>query len=665
MTAGALALSRRQLLERYTHLREDHLRYMQKWGLIRPSHRAHGETFYAFPDLTVIREADDNLGNGATFRAVLRSLLASHRGQLTLDFRIEAQPAKVLQLRRPEPPPMASHAPAVPDDLAAIVTRALAKDRDVRYQSAKSLVTDLKRVEKRLWIAAGLAPSVDSDSRGSDWIEPASEPIRESGRTERMSGRLSSSSHRPPIDSLAVLPFFTASTDPTAAYLSEGIPESLILNLSRLSQLRVMAWSTVARFRGEALDALEVGRELGVRAIFAGRMYQFAGKLVIRTELVDVGDGSQIWGAQFQRELDDLFSIDQEISQDICEHLRVKLNEEERERLGRRYTENAAAYQAYLKGRYYWNQRTARSLKKAIESFEDAIKLDDRYALAYAGLADCYGLVSIYGAAPPKAVMPRAKAAALKALEIDDGLAEAHASLGAALVWFDWDWRAGERAFTRAIELNPAYAVAHHWYACVVLTGERRFDEALASQHRALELEPLSLIINSSVGFICYHAHRFEHALDALLKTLDMDEMFTYARFHLGMTYAQLGRSDDAIVQLQRTIELAGGRGALLYAALGYAYGLAGRGDDARRILTELQTSPVNRDVSPFYLAMIHAGLDDRDTALEYLARAADDRFNWVIWLQSDPVFARLHGHPGFVELTRRIGLADREPGTT
>jgi len=379
---------------------------------------------------------------------------------------------------------------------------------------------------------------------------------------------------------------------------------------------------------------------------------------------VDAGDGSQIWGAQFQRKLDDLLSIDQDISQEICEHLRVRLNEDERERLARRYTQNAAAYQAYLKGRYYWNQRTARSLKKAIESFEEAITLDDRYALAYAGLSDCYGLVSIYGTAPPKAAMPRAKAAALKALEIDEGLAEAHTSLGAALVWFDWDWRAGERAFQRAIELNPAYAVAHHWYACVLLCAERRFDEALASQQRALELEPLSLIVNSSVGFICYQAHRFDQAIDALLKTLEMDEMFTYARFHLGLTYAHLGRFDEAIAQLRRTIDMAGGRGSLLYAALGYAYGVAGRRDEAHRILRDLQTSPLNRDVSPFYLAMIHAGLDEHEAAIKCLASAIDDRFHWVVWLQSEPVFARLHGRDGFVELTRRIGLPDREART-
>ncbi len=556
-----------------------------------------------------------------------------------------------------DPPPLARYAPSAPDELDWIVTKALAKDRDDRYQSAKSLITDLKRLQKRLLIATGLGRTAEIEFGGAETGEYSHDTLSGSERTTRTTGRLSSGSQRSPIDSLAVLPFFTSSSDPNAAYLAEGIPESLILNLSRLSELRVMAWSTVARFRGQEVDALEIGRDLDVRAIFAGRMYQFADNLVIKTELVNISDGSQIWGAQYHRKLDDLFTIEQEISQQICEHLRLKLNEEEKERLAKRYTENAEAYQAYLKGRYYWNQRTARAMKKAIESFEEAIKLDDSYALAYTGLADCYCLVSIYGAAPPKAVMPRAKAAAMKALEIDDGLAEAHTSLAAALVWFDWDWEASEREFKRAIELNPSYSVAHHWYGSVLLSAQRRFDEAMASEMRALELEPLSLVINSNLGFICYQASRFDEAVVHLLKTLEMDENFIYARFHLGMCYAHRGRFDEAIAELQHAILLAGGRGALIQAALGYVYGVAGRREDALWIVGELQTFPMNRDVSPFYLAMIYAGLGDNEQALRWLESAVEERYNWVVWLRTEPVFGRLRGEAKFVELARRVGL--------
>jgi serine/threonine-protein kinase len=555
------------------------------------------------------------------------------------------------------PPPLARYAPTAPEELEWIVTKALAKDRDERYQSVKSLMTDLKRLQKRLVFATSSERAGEVEPGEADTVEYGYDALQDSGRMAKTTSRLSSGSERLPIDSLAVLPFFTSSNDQNAAYLAEGIPESLIVNLSRLSELRVMAWSTVARFRGKELDALEVGRDLGVRAVFAGRMYQFADNLVIKTELVNTSDGSQIWGGQFQRKLDDLFTIEQEIAQEICEHLRLKLNEEERERLVKRYTENAAAYQAYLKGRYYWNQRTAKSLKKAVESFEEAIELDDRYALAYAGLADCYLLVSIYGAAPPKAVMPRAKAVAIKALEIDDGLAEAHTSLAAALAWFDWDWEASEREFKRAIELNPSYTVAHHWYGSVLLTARGRFDEAMASELRALELEPLSLVVNSNLGFICNHRGRYQEAIDHLLKTIEIDENFVYAHFHLGLSYAHLGRFDEAIAELQRAIELAGGRGALIRSALGYVYAAAGRREEALQVLAELQSFPLNRDVSPFYLAMIHAGLGNNEQALSWLESAVEERYNWVIWLRSEPVVEGLRGEARLMAMLRQMGL--------
>jgi len=556
-----------------------------------------------------------------------------------------------------QPPPISRYATNAPEELEWIISTALAKDRDERYQIVKTMVTDLKRLQKRILFDVG---SEDTTELTLDEVAAVQErrlSSKDSGRTTSGTTRHSSGSQRAPLDSLAVLPLFTTSADPNAAYLAEGIPESLILNLSRLSELRVMAWSTVARYRGREVDALEIGRELCVRAIFAGRMYQFADDLVIKTELVDVGDGSQIWGGQYRRKLDDLFTIEQELSREICEHLRLRLNEEERERLAKHYTENAAAYQAYLKGRYHWNQRTAKALRKAIESFEEAIKLDSDYALAYAGLADCYCLASIYGAAPPKAVMPRAKAAAMKALDLDDGLAEAHTSLAAALVWFDWDWDASEREFKRAVELNPHYAVAHHWYGSVLLAAQGRFDEALASEMRALELEPLSLVINSNLGFICYQAGRFDDAMRHLVRTLEMDDNFVYARFHLGLCHAHLGSYDKAIAELERAMEQAGGRGALIQAALGYVCGVAGRRDEALRILAQLQTFPMNRDVSPFYLAMIYSGLGEKEQALKWLESAYEERYNWLVWLRTEQMFEPLRREKMFIDLSRRIGL--------
>ncbi|HEY8462278.1 MAG TPA: tetratricopeptide repeat protein, partial [Blastocatellia bacterium] len=565
------------------------------------------------------------------------------------------------------PAPLSRYLPNAPAELERIIFKALVKNRDGRYQLAGTMLADLKRLQRRMLLDAGRAQTaelnqdeIDALRRHSSRDSGKETGSRDSDRPASGQSRASSGSQRAPLDSLAVLPFFTTSGDPNASYLAEGIPESLIINLSRLSELRVMAWSTVIRFRGREVDALEIGRDLGVRAIFAGRMYQFGEDLVIKTELVDVNDGSQLWGAQYRRKLDDLGAIEQELSLEICERLKVRLNEEERRRLAKRYTENAAAYQAYLKGRYYWNQRTAKALRKAIESFEEAIKLDDGYALAYAGLADCYCLVSIYGGAPPKNVMPRAKAAALKALDIDDGLAETHTSLAAVMVWFDWDWEASEREFKRAIELNPHYAVARHWYGSVLLAAQGRFDEALASENRALELEPLSLVINSNLGFICYQAGRFDEAIKHLRRTLEMDDGFVYARFHLGLCHAHRGDYDKAIAELRLAIEQAGGRGALIQAALGYTYAVAGRRDEALRILAELQSVPVNRDVSPFYMAMIYAGLDDREQALKWLESACEERYNWIVWLGVEPMFANLRHEAQFKGMLRRIGLQDR-----
>jgi tetratricopeptide (TPR) repeat protein len=429
------------------------------------------------------------------------------------------------------------------------------------------------------------------------------------------------------------------------------------MNLSRLPQLRVMAWSTVARYRGRDLDVVGIGRELGVRSVFAGRLIQRGDRLLIRTELVSTDDGAQLWGEQYRRQMDDLLTIEQEISGEICERLRLRLNEEERQRLARRHTDNAEAYHLYLKGRFHWNQRSARGLRKAIECFEAAIRLDTAYAMAYAGLADCYCLTGIYGGAPPQAVMPRAKEAALKALAIDEGLAEAHTSLAAALVWYDWDWEGSEREFRRAIELNPAYSVAHHWYGSVLLSALGRHDEALAAERRALEIEPLSLVINSNLGFIRYQAGCFDEAVEYQRKAIEMDDGFVYAHFNLGLSLAQLGRFDEAIQSLERAIALVGGRGALITAALGYVCARAGRREAARDILAQLQTYPAHRDVSPFFLAMVYAGLEDTERTLAALEAACDERYNWIVWLRTEPIFAPLRAQARYRALLERVGL--------
>jgi len=347
------------------------------------------------------------------------------------------------------------------------------------------------------------------------------------------------STKRQSIDSLAVLPFINASADPEAEYLSDGITESIIHNLSQLSGLRVMARSTVFRYKGRESNPQEVGQELGVGAVLLGRVLQFGERLIIRTELVDVVSGYQLWGEQYNRDLIDIFAVQEEIAREISETLRLKLRVEELRLLAKRSTESTAAYHAYLKGRYYWNKRTGDALRKAIQYFQEAIDTDPVYALAYAGLADCYTTLGWWRVLPPAESFPKATAAAVKALEIDQTLAEAHTSLAHVRLNYDWDTTEAERAFNRAIESNPNYATAHHWRAeYFAATG--RLDKAVDEDKRALELEPLSLIINSGLGCFLYWARRYDEAIAQIKKALGMDPHFTAARFFIVLAYLQV-----------------------------------------------------------------------------------------------------------------------------
>jgi len=564
-----------------------------------------------------------------------------------------------------EPPPLARFTPNAPDELQWIVAKALAKDREDRYQGAKSLLTDLKRLQKRLQMGGQNAeegtaiPPIQFAHRDS---------LGDSGAVLTDSGHVRSGARRLPrtLDTLAVLAFSIsgsgagkdAGADQDLAYLSEAIPESLIFNLSRFPQLRVMAWSTVARYRNREMEDLEIGRELEVRAIFTGRIFQIGDKLVIKAELVDTEDGSQIWGAQYQRKLDDLFTIEQELAAEICDHLKLRLNEEERERLTHRYTDNAEAYQHYLKGRYYWHQRSGPGLRKAIEYFNAAIQLDDEYALAHTGLADCFVLLGVYGAVPPRAIMPKAKAAAMKALAIDGNLAEAHASLGAVHAWYDWDWAAAEAEFKCAIELNPSYANAHHWYGSIFLTAMGRFEEAMEAELKAYELEPMTMVIRANLAWISYQARQYDKAIRYCQEALEIDPNFSLARFYLGISYARQKRFEEAIAELQRAVETAGG-GTLIKAALASVYADSGDRAAAQQILAELQSFPTNRDVSPFFLALIYAGLGDKERTLQMLEDTFEERYCWIVHLKSEPVFDCLRGEARFVSLLERMGLSD------
>ncbi|MCI0415929.1 protein kinase [bacterium] len=542
-----------------------------------------------------------------------------------------------------EPPAPSELNPEVPVTLDSVVQTLLRKEREERYQSAKELLVDLKNLKQRL----------DLDKQ-----------IRQSGkqRFAETTKRADSGSHRKrsrkKIDSLAVLPEVSSTADPEMEYLRDGISESIISMLSQLPRLRVMAWSTVSRYKNRRIDPRELGRELDVNAVLIARVIQLGDQIIIKTELIDATDGSHLWSEQYRLPLSNVVAVEGEIAKEISEKLMLRLTEPERKRLAKRSTEHVEAYHAYLKGRYYWNKRMEEDVRKAIEYFKQSIDIDPLYALAYAGLADSYIILGVFGVAAmsPNEAFPRAREAALKALEIDEKLAEAHVSLAKCLATFSWDWAAAEREFKRSIELKPGYALAHHWYIYCHI-GRGFMDDAIREIMRAHELDPLSLIINSDVGFLLYFSRQYDRAIVEHKKLQEMDPNFPYLHWKLGLVYEQKQMYEQAISEFEKAVAPYG-RSLLPVAFLGHAHAAAGNINEAHRILDRLIEASSNTYVSPYRIAAIHAGLRDTESAFDWLYRALQERDGWLIWLRFDPIFDEFRQDPRFPDLLQSIQSA-------
>jgi len=460
-----------------------------------------------------------------------------------------------------------------------------------------------------------------------------------------------------PIDTIAVLPFHNDTGDPGLAYLSTGIAESLIKNLSQLPRLRVLAYSTVARYKGRDLNPRRLGRDLMVRAVAMGRLSRLNGQLSIATELVDTSDGSRLWGDQYRPRQADVLAVQEEISLEISEKLKLQMTFEERKRVGKRYTADPDAYTTYLKGRFHWNKRTAAGLKTALDHFQKAIAKDPLYALAHSGLADCYNLLSMYSVVPPKEAMPKAKAAALKALEIDESLAEAHTSLAYTYLYYDWNWSAAEQEFKLAIHLNPNYATAHHWYH-EYLTARGRFEEQMAEVLHAEELDPLSLIINTDVGWGLYYARLYDQAMEQLRRTLELDCNFAVAHLILGLVQAQKGRAAEALASVEKAIELSSAEPfTFALGALGYVLAIGGQTQKARAVIERLNGLSQARYASAYCQAMVLTGLGQAGPAVNCLEKAFEERYDRLIYLNVEPIFEPLKSHADFRDLIRRLAL--------
>jgi len=558
------------------------------------------------------------------------------------------------------PPPLTEYWPPAPEELERIVMKALAKNKEDRYKSAGDLLIDLRLLKQRLQMDSEIERqalpagevTIAKRSRRAKVATTGGQKSR-STRGPNKSSTRRRRSHKA-IDSLAILPLMNTSNDPEREYLSDGITESIINTLSQIPELRVMARSTVFRYKGREVDPLEVGRALNVRAILTGKVLQLGQNLIIKAELVDVADGSQLWGEQYDRKPGDILAIQREISREITSKLRLKLSGEQKKRLEKPHTENINAYQLYLKGRYFWNKRTEQGLKKGIEFFTQAIEEDPLYALAYVGLADSYNMLATYNLSQPRAVLGRAKAAAKSALEIDNQLAEAHISLAKVRADYDWDWPAAEQEFKRSLELNPNYATAHHWYA-LHLMAMGQFEKAAAEIKLAQQLDPLSLSINASTGLPFYWLRRYDEAIEQFRRTLELDPSFALAHVLLGQAYAQKGMFEEAIAELSRARELDDTPRAR--AILGYTLAVAGRRDEATTILNELEELSSQKYVAPYFRVLIYTALGEQDQAFEWLEKAYEERSEWLVWLKVDPKLDSLRSDTRFTDLVQRVGL--------
>ena len=627
------------------------------------------------------------------FEAITRQKAFSGKDQIETLNKIIREPA----------PPLSAFNPNTPGELQRIVRRCLAKDPDERYQNIKDVAIELKEVRREIQEGSSdtTGPSVSSGtSEGRTmWhsetrvqtsphvtTDPASSASTRASSAEfiitglrqhkiatgiavvvavllvaalalGIRSYLHAGSTEVAVESIAVIPFMNQSKDPSSEWISDGLTESIINNLTQLPNLKVIARSSVFRYKGRESDPIAVGKELGVRAVLTGRLMQRGESMLISTELIDIRDNKQLWGEQYERQLADMLSVQREIAREITNNLRPTLSGVEQSRMDKQFTANAEAYQLYLKGRFYWNKRTPADFHKAIPFFQQAIEKDPNYAMAYSGLADTYALLSAYTNEPSKELMPKAKEAALKALALDDKLAEAHASLGQIVEYYDYDFATAEKHYYRALELNPNYATGHQWLA-EHHSGFKRFDQAIAEIQRALELDPLSAIINRVYADILVDARRFDEAIVQYQKTIELDPNFSTAHFFLGRAYEGKGMYDQAVDSymkagaINQVPEQAMKEMTEVYKKSGWKAFVQANLD---RLLASSQRTPL----PPYFAATFYVKLGQNDEAIRLLEKAYEERDFRMIMLPVSYEFDPLRSDPRFRDLVRRVGLPE------
>ncbi|MGB2908031.1 MAG: protein kinase [Candidatus Aminicenantaceae bacterium] len=544
--------------------------------------------------------------------AMLYEMLTGER-----PFKKSHEQALIYEILNEEPPSIKKYRPDVPVSLEQVILRSLKKSTGDRYKDIRELMLDLK-----------------------------------SSRSVTL----------PKLkNSIAVLPFTDLSPGTDQEYFCDGVAEELINALTQVGELKVTSRTSSFQFKGKGFDIREIGTKLEVAAVLEGSVRKAGNRVRITAQLIDITDGYHVWSEKFDRDLDDIFSIQDEISLAIVEKLKIKLLGVEKVRLTKRHTENREAYNLYLKGRFFWNKRFEGGLLQAMDCFRQAIDMDPLFALAYAAMADCHCLLGFLGYAPPHDIYPKGKAAAYKALEIDDELGEAHASLGWIKTFYDWDWPGAEGEFQKALKLCPHYATAPSWYGWL-LCAVGRFDEAVAESEKAVRLDPISLIINANLGLFLGYNGQYDEAVEQCQKTIKMDPNFATGHVNFGLVYSFMAARVDknswgsAIASFHNGLNIAK---EMTYAEgfLGMAYGLSGQGKKAEEVLRHLEELSQERFVSPLDISLVHLGMNDMGKTFEYLEKALEIQASMLVFLKYWPPIENVRSDPRGQAILKRIGL--------
>jgi len=536
-----------------------------------------------------------------------------------LPFRGDFEAALMYSILNEEPRHITGLRPAVPVDLKRVINKMLAKNPDDRFQTAEEARAALAEV-KRVLEDSGVKPPTGGKP------------------------------------SIAVLPFVDMSPDGDQEYFCDGIAEEITSALTKLEGLRVVARTSAFSFKGKNVGIPDIGLRLGVETLLEGSVRKAGNKLRIAVQLTSAKDGYDLWSEQYDREFEDIFAIQDEIRLAIVDQMKVTLLHEDRAALVKRHTVDPEAYSLYLRGRFFWSKRTEDGYRKALDYFKQAIAKDPSYALAYVGIADCYDLLGWYDYLAPDEAFPKARAAAHKAMEMDERLAEAHATAGWICANYDWSWGCAESNYKQALKLNPGYATAHQWYA-EYLSYMGRHEEAIKHAEEAVQLDPLSIIINCDLGQVLYYAREYDRAIEQLGRTLEMEPGFSISHYFLAFAYLQRRNHTGALQAAQKALVLSGGEGPLNVAQLGLVHAFAGNADEARAALATLSELSDKRYVSPFSVALVHMGLGQIDEAFEWLNKAHEARDHWLETLKVHPVLDTLRMDPQYEGLLAKMQL--------